>query len=111
MTIRTIVAAVALENGDEPVMHRASQIAQEHGARLVLVHVIESLPATADLPLPAEAETVSKVLVADATQALQRMAVSSDVRSEIKVDVGRAGQVIERLARDHAADLLIIGPG
>src|SRR5690606_29408955 len=67
--------------------------------------------ADACSPLPAEAETVSKVLVADATQALERMAASSDLRSEIKVDVGRAGQVIERLARDHAADLLIIGPG
>lgn len=111
MTIRTIVAAVALENGDEPVIHRASRISQEHGARLLLVHVIESLPATADLPLPADEETVSRVLVADATQALERLVPASGVRAEIKVDFGRADQVIERFARDHAADLLIIGPG
>ncbi len=110
MTIRIIVAAVALENGDEPVVHRAFQIAQEHGARLVLVHVIESLRATAVLPLPAE-EAVSRVLVADATQALERLVPASDVRAEIKIDFGRADQVIERFACDRAADLLIIGPG
>lgn len=111
MTIKTIVAAVALENGDEPIAHRAIQIAQEHGARLIIIHVIESLPTTADLPLPAEEETISRVLVADATQSLERMAAYSAARAEIKVDFGRADQGIERLARDHAADLLIIGSG
>src|SRR5690606_6882785 len=65
MTIRTIGAAVALGYGDGPVMHRASRTSQEHGARLLLVHVIESLPATADLSLPADEEPVSRVLVAD----------------------------------------------
>lgn len=112
MTIKTIVAAIALENGDEPAAHRATQLAQEHGARLILVHVIESLPTPdPDLPPPADEDAVSRVLIADAVETVKRMAASANVQAEIKVEFGKADQVIDQLTRDHAADLLLIGPG
>lgn len=110
--IRTIVAAIALENGDGPVARRAIRLAAGHGARLVLAHAVESLPAPdPDLPPPAKEHAVSGVLTADAAAALERMAVSAGVQVEIEVGVGKAGPFIERLVRDRAADLLVIGPG
>lgn len=112
MTIRTIVAAIALENGDEPVARRAIQLAAAHGASLVLVHAIESLPASdPDLPSPAKEEAIAKVLAAEATASLQHLAEGAVVQTELSVECGRADQIIDRLIRDHAADLLIIGPG
>lgn len=112
MRIKTIVAAIARENSDEPVAHRAIQLAQEHDARLILVHVIESLPAPdPDLPLPADEGAVSGVLIADAVATVERMTASANVRAEIMVEFGNAAQVIDRLAREHAPDLLLIGVG
>lgn len=111
MAIQTIVAAIALENGDEQVVRRAIQLAVEHGARLILSHAIESLPAPDhDLPSPAGSAAIAGVLATDATAALERLVVPADVQAQIRVEFGKADQVIDRLVRDHAADLLIIYP-
>lgn len=114
MTIQTIVAAIALENGDELVVRRAIQLAAEHEARLILVYAIESLPASdPDLPARAKEDAIARLLAADATVSLNRLAVSAsaDVQAEVRVECGKADQVIDQLARDTDADLLIIGPG
>lgn len=112
MTIKTIVAAIARENGDEPVAHRAIQLAQEHEARLIFVHVIESVPAPdPHLPLPADEKAVSRVLMADAVESVERIIASAGGRAEISVEFGKADELIERLARDYVADLLVIGVG
>lgn len=112
MVIQTIVAAIALENGDEHVARRAIQLAVEHGARLILSHAIESLPAPdQDLPPPAGNAAIAGVLATDATAAFERLTIPANVQAQIRVEFGKADQVIDRLVRDHAADLLIIGPG
>lgn len=112
MSIRTIIAAIALENGDEPVARRAIRLAADHGAKLILVHAIENLPAPdPDLPSPANEQAVADVLAAEAIASLERMAASEAVRTEIEVECGKADRLIKRLIRDHAADLLVIGPG
>lgn len=112
MAIQTIVAAIACENSDEQVVRRAIQLAVEHDARLILCHTIESLPAPDyDLPSPAGNEAIAGMLAADATAALERLAVPANVQAQIKVEFGKADQVIDRLVRDHAADLLVIGLG
>lgn len=107
---KTIIAAIALEDGDESVVLRATRLAAGHGARLVLLHVIESLPDGGIFEM-VQADDITRLLVADATRSLERMAASAGNRPEIRVEIGKAGPVIERLLRDHAADLLIIGPG
>lgn len=112
MTIQTIVAAIALENGDELVAQRALQLAAEHASRLILVHAIESLPASdPDLPSPAKEDAIDRLLAADAAASLKRLVASADVQAEVRVECGKADQVIDQLARDTNADLLITGPG
>lgn len=112
MTIRTIIAAIALENGDEPVARRAMRLAADHEAKLVLVHAIENLPASDfSFPSSAKEKAIVEVLAAEAITSLKRMASSEAVRAEIVVECGKADQLIERLIRDHSADLLVIGPG
>lgn len=112
MTIKTIVAAIALENGEQQVARRATRLAADHGAKLVLAHAIESLPESdPELPSPANEEAIANVLSAEAVASLKQMAESAAVQVEIVVECGKADQLIERLIRDHAADLLVIGPG
>jgi len=112
VTIKTIIAAIALENGEQQVARRAIRLAADHGAKLVLAHAIESLSESdPDLPSPANEEAIAKVLSAEAIASLKQMGDSAEVQTEIEVECGKADQVIERLIRDHAADLLVIGPG
>lgn len=112
MTIKTIIAAIALENGEQQVARRAIRLAVDHGAKLVLAHAIESLPESdPDFPAPANEEAIANVLEAEAIASLKQMAESATVQTEIEVECGKADQFIERLIRDHAADLLVIGPG
>lgn len=112
MTIKTIIAAIALENGEQQVARRAIRLAVDHGAKLVLAHAIESLPeSNPKLPSPADEEAIANVLEVEAIASLKQMAESAAVQAEIEVECGKADQFIERLIRDHAADLLVIGPG
>lgn len=112
MTIKTIIAAIALENGEQQVARRAIRLAADHEAKLVLAHAIESLPKSdPKLPSPANEEAIANVLLAEAIASLKQMVESAAVQVEIEVECGRADHFIERLIRDHAADLLIIGPG
>lgn len=112
MTIKTIIAAIALENGEQQVARRAIRLAADHGAKLVLAHAIERLPESdLDLPSPTNEEAIANVLEAEAIASLKQMAESAAVQAEIEVECGKADQFIERLIRDHAADLLVIGPG
>lgn len=112
MATKTIIAAIALENGDQSVARRALRLAAEHEARLILAHAIESLPAfDPALLTPANKEVIAEALAAEAIAALKQMAAHAAVEIEIRAEFGKADQVIERLIQDYAADLLVIGPG
>lgn len=112
MTIKTILAAIALEGGDQPVVQRAMRLAAAHGARLILAHALESLPgADFDLPAPASEAAIADLLRAEATASLQQMATDAPTPTEVVVAAGKADQLIERLIREQAVDLLVIGPG
>lgn len=112
MTIKTIVAAITLEKGDEPVARRAIQLAAEHSARLVLVHAIEGLPVSdPDISAPVNEDAIAGVLAADAAAFLERIAASAHIPAEVRVAPGKADQVIDRVTREEDADLLIVGAG
>lgn len=112
MTIKTIIAAIALEHGEQQVARRAIRLAAAHGARLVLAHAIESLPESdPGLPTPANEKAIASMLEAEAIASLRQLAERAAVQVEVEVECGKADQLIERLIRDHAADLLVIGPG
>ena len=113
MPVRTIIAALALETEGDPVADRALQLARQHGARLVFVHVIEdgALHETG-LPASADAETLRRTLEQDAADRLRQMAGDDSARAvEIVVAAGKPFEVIIETAKREAADLIVIGPG
>src|SRR5690606_483428 len=60
---------------------------------------------------PDTMNTESRQIEAEASDSHIRLAESSEVHEEVEEECGKADQLIERLIRDHAADLLVIGPG
>lgn len=72
LTIKTILTALALKSGDDPVAGRTAQLAEQHGARLIVLHVTEG--STLDevlLPPPVEQEKVARILDAEAGDRLR----------------------------------------
>jgi len=84
----------------------------EHGSRLILVHAVEGLPISdAELPSVMKEAEIAQVMTADAATSLERIAASAGAGSEIRIEPGKADQIIERIVREADADLLVIGPG
>ncbi|HWL48099.1 MAG TPA: universal stress protein [Sphingomonadaceae bacterium] len=109
MAINEIVAAIALETATDPVAERALQLARQHGAHLVLVHVLENLSLIEDV---AGWATLRQALEARAREHIEQLLAGRDRPDlEIVIEQGRAHARIEAVARARNADLLIIGPG
>ena len=112
MTIKTILAAVALEGHDDPVAGRAAQLAEQHGARLIAVHVIEDIDAEKQyFPAHSDHGAIHEILNTDARDRLSALFEPTSDPKEIVVETGKPHDVIDRLIRQHAADLVVIGPG
>jgi len=109
MTIATIVTALDLAPGSERVAARARQLAEEHGARLVALHVVEDLPASeAALPGGLEPGLLTTLLEDSGHERLRSLLGPA---AELHVEAGLPHALITRLAGDCAADLVVIGPG
>ena len=112
MTIKTILAAVALEGHDDPVAGRAAQLAEQHGARLIALHVIEGLDAEKQyFPAHADRRAINEILKANARDQLKELFEKASDPAEVVVETGKPHDVIDRLIRQYAADLVVIGPG
>lgn len=108
MTIATIVTALDLAPGSERVAARARQLAAQHGAKLIAVHIIEDFPGGTPLPQGLDTEALVSIAEDDAHARLRGML---GPEAEIQVGSGRPHEAILQAARDRGTDLVIIGPG
>ena len=112
MSIKTILVALALQDGCKRVADRAVQLATEHGAQLVGLHVMEAaLPAYADLPVAVDGDAVAHVLEQQAAGQLQALLGHAARPDQLHVRTGKAHEVIREQTEACAADLVVIGPG
>lgn len=112
LPIHTIIAALSLDADSNPVADRAFQLAAQHGARLILVHVLETVAHTPALAMSYTASPLS-TLRQEAHQRLQQKI--DEKRPQNAVDIvikeGAPYAIIRELQGREQADLLIIGPG
>lgn len=110
--MKTIIAALALEGEDDPVVARAARLARQHGARLILVHVIEDMAAGDPEAFHAlDAGAVSAVLERDAADRAGAIAGDLGIEPEIVIAQGKPFEVVCDLADRRKADIVVIGPG
>jgi nucleotide-binding universal stress UspA family protein len=87
-------------------------VAQESGARLLLLHAVEVPPPIPDLPSTVDLATMIGPLQADARRRLHDL-VPVDARAYCSVEVavveGRAHREILRHAAERHADLIVMG--
>ena len=112
MSIKTIVAALALQYPGDQVALRAMQLTQQHGARLIVVHVIEDFSlADHNWPAATDKSAVIAALKDEAATQLSQMFAASSITPEIVIETGKSHDIINAVAQRESADLVVIGPG
>lgn len=112
MVIKTILVALSLEHDCTIVAQRAVQLANQHGAQLVGVHVIPALdifePA---IPSSVDATDLERIVRDQSASKLKSMLEKAETPAIITVETGVPHIAIDALAASYAADLVIIGAG
>lgn len=109
--MKTILVALDLQGDSERVAARAVQLANQHKAQLVCVHVIEDLLYDAGLPASIDAAMLVGMLKDQSASRLHGLLAAAENPAVVHVQTGKPHGVIENLAREHQADLVVIGPG
>jgi nucleotide-binding universal stress UspA family protein len=124
--IKTILYATDLGEHMRPVFRRAIHLAKVHGARIIMLHVMEPLTGTGQAIVDAYLSTKKreqlqhdgmKRVLDKMRQRLDKFcedelgqsADDSPLVSDVVVHSGRAGDEIPRQALDKEADLIVMG--
>jgi len=114
MELKTILAALDLAGECDEVLARAVQLAGEHGAWLVLLHVIE----TEGLSHAAAASGQSESDLRDQLRQQAAARIDDSVielgrtrHTDVRVEFGSPHDVITQVADERSADLIVLGPG
>jgi nucleotide-binding universal stress UspA family protein len=112
MSLKRILVALSLEDDSLQIARRAIQLASQHEAEIVAVHVIEgvSLPDP-ELPPTVDGRTLFDRIVTQGTSDVQALFDGAAVLSSVLVETGKPHTIIDALARSCDADLIVIGAG
>jgi nucleotide-binding universal stress UspA family protein len=101
LEMKLILAATDFSARSDRAIRRAGLLAREQDARLMLLHVVDD-----DRP---ERLVVAELVTAQELLEKTAAAVPSGCRCESKVVLGDPFDGIERVARESAADLIVMG--
>ena len=106
-----ILLAVDISSENAAVINKASEMAQQNGARMTLIHVVEYTGTlyAGDIPLPEDLDLDQRL----ADQAEEKLAalISEHQLGGVDhlVEIGIPKREIVRIAEEKGADLIVIG--
>lgn len=112
--MKTILVALDLEGESGAVLTRAFQLAGEHGAWLVLLHVIEAESLSHAVAMAGQSQNkLREELKRQAVMRIEDSLVETGRtrRTDVRVEFGSPHEVITRVAGELPADLVVLGPG
>ncbi len=111
MAYQHILLATDLHpNGGDLVIHRASQIAQQHQAQLSIIHVVEHLSAYGMAQAYPAVISVEQELVQEAKEELTKLTEKYQIKPmNVLVEIGSPKILIIEAAKKYHADLIIVG--
>lgn len=105
--IGTVMCAVNFDEETAAIARAAGALAKSHGARLILVHAVET-PAMA---LELDYAPMRQSLLDGADLSLRKLAAEHGLEGSIQVLEGPTSQAIGDAAAAEGADLLVVGRG
>lgn len=114
MPINTILVGCDLSEGSDQALDRAIPIAEQHGARVVLVHAQADDAPIAEVDnevLEKIGEVSAAIRVAEARELATRMAAISarGLKTDVISRIGPPGEILAKAATDENADLIVVG--
>jgi nucleotide-binding universal stress UspA family protein len=104
---KTIVVGYDASGGSGPALDLAAQLALRDGARLVLAHVVQQVVGKGGGPFPATEDEIQGEVHRRAQElAGEGLDTAIDIRSTV---LGGPAPVLESIADDAGADLLVVG--
>jgi nucleotide-binding universal stress UspA family protein len=98
-----ILVTTDLSARSDRALLRAARLANERGAKLRILHVCDDdLPAALLKARCDEAETVLRAMV-------EETPILKEAAPEIEVEPGHPDKLVPKVARDHEADLVVLG--
>ncbi len=113
---RKILVAVEFSTEAEKVLLRSRELAEVHGASVVLVHVTEPAALSAamvgpdGLGLVTEDVELDEQLIEVSRERLTNLARDAGLTdTELRVELGMPAATLARVAEETAADLVVVG--
>jgi nucleotide-binding universal stress UspA family protein len=104
--IKRVLCAVDLTLRSEAVIAAGAQLAEEYGAELALAHAVPGSEAIPEKLLDCE---LRRHLMSQAREQLLELATRCGVNASLLVDSGETASVVDGLAKNWQADLVVIG--
>jgi universal stress protein A len=107
---QTILVTVDLSEDSTRIVQRARAIADNAGAQLHVIHVIEPLSFAYGGDIPMDFSGIQDEIYQQANQQLQRFAESSGIDDQHRhIVMGRPEVEIHAKAEEVSADLIVVG--
>jgi len=104
---RTIVVGYDASSGSGPALDLAAQLALRDRARLVLAHVVQQVVGKGSGPVPVTEDEIEAEVRRRAKELeAEGLETAVDIRSTV---LGGPAPVLESIADDAGADLLVVG--
>lgn len=107
-----VLCAVDLSEDADIVLEKASSIAERHGAKLTVVHVVEPLSVAYGSDIPLDLNTLQDEIAEQARERIKALSekISCDnCNTEQLVVYGIPEREMHRLASEQNADLVVVG--
>jgi universal stress protein A len=113
MTMREykkILVAVDITEGSELIVERSRDVAQRHGAELILLHVVEYVPVEPMGEALLPAVQIEGELVERAKKRIAELAAKAGLdQAEQLVQTGNIKAEVVRVAQERGVDLIVLG--
>ncbi|MEO8550150.1 MAG: universal stress protein [Kofleriaceae bacterium] len=115
MKLSTILAGADVSIPSDQAIDRAAALAAQHGAKLILVHAVANEHLAEEERDEDVVQKLGEVSAAMNAEVAKRLRVRLDqlkaqgIDAELASVAGAPGEVVAQLARDHAAELIVVG--
>jgi len=107
---KQILVAIDLTEEAPQVLDKAVSMAEKHGAKLMLAHVVEPVGYAYGGDLPLDLSDLQQQLEENAKEQLEEYGKRFNIeKKDQRIVVGRPGAEIRRLAHDSGVDLTVVG--
>jgi nucleotide-binding universal stress UspA family protein len=106
-TIHTILQPTDFSDSAMPALRLAQRLAHDHGARLIVLHVVPAPALYAEMGMTVPPPEMQEEIVAGHCTQLEELVAGTG--AECRVVEGAAAHEIERIAREVCCDLIVMG--